>query len=363
MTVKGVVMAGGKGTRLRPITYSIPKPLVPIAGRPCIGYTLDSFFKAGVRNVIITTGYKFESLIEGVLEFKNADQNILFSVEREPAGTAGSVKMASKFLDDTFVVGSGDVLADFDIKELLDFHRKKKAKLTIALTTVEDPSQLGVVDLKDGIIRKFIEKPPRSEAISNLVNAGIYVAEPEVLDHIPAGVPYDFARDLFPKLIMNGFDIHGFEATGTWLDAGRPMDMIMANKVMTKKYGKKTDSSNVKGEVILNTPQKKLENCRIAGSTYIGSEVSIGQGSTVSDSAIYDDVYIGSGVEIVDSMIMDSVRIMDGTKITQSVIMKGTVIGNNCEISHSVLSPRLNLHDNSRVYDVSLSSEVIEEEN
>ncbi len=363
MTVKGVVMAGGKGTRLRPITYSIPKPLVPIAGRPCIDYTLDSFYRAGVRNVIITTGYKFESLIEGVIEFKNTDQNILFSVEREPAGTAGSVKMTSKFLEDTFIVGSGDVLADFDIKELLDFHRKRKSKLTIALTTVEDPSQLGVVDLKDGIIRKFIEKPPRNEAISNLVNAGIYVIEPEVLDHIPAGEPYDFARDLFPKLIDSGFDIHGFQASGTWLDAGRPMDMITANKVMTKKYGQKTESGNVNGNVILKTPQNKLENSRISGSTYIGSDVSIGKDSTVEDSAIYDGVYIGSGVEIVDSMIMDSVRIMDGTRIAQSVIMRGTVIGTNCEISHSVLSPRLNLHDNSRVYNVSLSSEVVEEEN
>lgn len=363
MTVKGIVMAGGKGTRLRPITYSIPKPLVPIAGKPCIDYTLNSFFNAGIKDVIITTGYKFQSLIEGVLQHKKVGQNILFSVEMEPAGTAGSIKIAGDFVDDTFIVGSGDVLADFDINELIKFHRDKKSKFTIALTSVEDPSQLGVVDLEGDMVKRFIEKPTKEEAFSNLVNAGIYVIEPEVLSLIPSNKPYDFGRQLFPELLKSGFKIYGFKANGTWLDTGRPNDMITANQLMTRKYGNKVKTENIDGTVIMPQDAPGLNNGTIKGSTYIGSGVTMGNNSKVDSSAIYDNVTIGSNVEIIDSMIMDSVRIMDGTKIYRSVIMRQTTIGENCEINQSVLSPRLNLQSNSRVYNVSLSSEIVEDEN
>ena len=363
MTIKGIVMAGGKGTRLRPITYSIPKPMVPIAGRPCIDYTLNSFFNAGIKDVIITTGYKFQALIEGVLEHKKPDQNILFSVEMEPAGTAGSIRIAGDFVDDTFVVGSGDVLADFDIRELIKFHRDRKSKLTIALTSVEDPSQLGVVDLENDLVKRFIEKPTKDETFSNLVNAGIYVIEPEILNFIPLNKPYDFGRQLFPELLKSGFKVYGFKASGTWLDTGRPNDMITANQIMTKKYGSKIKTENVDGTVIMPQNATGLKNGIIKGSTYIGNGVNLGKNSTVTSSAIYDNVTIGSNVEIVDSMIMDSVKIMDGTKIYKSVIMRQTSIGENCEINQSVLSPRLNLQSNSRVYNVSLSSEVVEDEN
>lgn len=363
MVLKGIVMAGGKGTRLRPITYSIPKPLVPIAGRPCIDYTLNSFFNAGISDIIITTGYKFQALIEGVLEHKKANQNILFSVEKEPAGTAGSIKIAGDFVDDTFVVGSGDVLADFNIKELIKFHRDKKSKLTIALTSVEDPTQLGVVDLEGDVVKRFIEKPTKEDAFSNLVNAGIYVIEPEVLNFIPPNKPYDFGRQLFPELLKSGFKIYGFRANGTWLDTGRPNDMITANRLMTEKYGNKIKTKNIDGTVIMPQNAPGLKDGIIKGSTYIGNGVNMGRNSTVTSSAIYDNVIIGSDVEIVDSMIMDSVKIMNGTKIYRSVIMRQTSIGENCEINQSVLSPRLNLQSNSRVYNVSLSSEVVEEEN
>ncbi|EQD79039.1 Nucleotidyl transferase domain protein, partial [mine drainage metagenome] len=192
MSIKAVLMAGGKGTRLRPITYSIPKPLVPIAGRPCIGYSLDAYKRAGISDVIITTGYKFEALINGVLEYKDANQNILFSVEKEPAGTAGGVKLVSRFIDDTFIVGSGDVLADFNIKKILEYHKKVNSKFTIVLAEVEDPTQMGIVEMKEGKISKFLEKPSKEEIFSNEVNAGIYVIEPEILDEIPDGIQFDF---------------------------------------------------------------------------------------------------------------------------------------------------------------------------
>lgn len=363
MSLKAVVMAGGKGTRLRPITYSIPKPLVPIAGKPCIGYVLDSYYDAGITDAIITAGYKFEALITGVLKFKHPDQNILFSVEREPIGTAGSIKLVSKFIDDTFIVGSGDTLIDFDIGKILDFHIKNKAKITIALTTVDDPSQLGIVELKDGIITRFVEKPTPEQAFSNLVNAGLYIIEPEILDYIPSGEPYDFAKQLFPKLLDNDVKIHGYIGEGTWLDTGRPNDMIRANQLMTEKYGYSYAEKNVSGKHIINSSLRHFAGSVLKGPTFIGEGASAMNGSIIESSAIYDGVQIGRDVEIKDSILMDGVRVLDGARIEKSVIMRGTVIGEKCEIHESVLAPRLNLQSNSRVYNVSLSSEEIEDDN
>ncbi len=363
VSLKAVIMAGGKGTRLRPITYSIPKPLVPIAGKPCIGYVLDSYYEAGIKDAIITAGYKFEALIDGVIKFKHPDQNILFSVEREPIGTAGSIKLVSKFIDDTFIVGSGDTLADFNIKNILEFHRERKSKLTIALTTVDDPSQFGIVEMKDGVITRFLEKPSPEKAFSNLINAGLYIIEPEILKLIPEGEPYDFAKQLFPKLLENGMKIHGYVGEGTWLDTGRPNDMIRANQLMTEKYGHTFSESGASGKLIINSSLRHFTGTTLLGPTFIGENVMSMNGTVIEGSAIYEGVQIGHDVVIKDSILMDGVKVLDGSRIEKSVIMKSTVIGQKCEIHESVLAPKLNLQSNSRVYNVSLSSEIIEEEN
>ncbi|BAB59222.1 mannose-1-phosphate guanyltransferase [Thermoplasma volcanium GSS1] len=359
MTVKGVLMAGGKGTRLRPITYSIPKPLVPVAGKPVISYILDSFYNAGVKDIIITTGYKFEALIKGVLENKFSDQNILFSVEKDPAGTAGGVKLAENFIDDTFVVGSGDILIDFDVSKMIEEHKKRGANITIALTRVDDPSQFGIAEVDDeGYVKRFLEKPKKSETFSNTINAGVYVIEPSVLEYIPKGVQFDFAKDLFPKAMANGIKIYTYEINGVWLDAGRPGDLIKANQIMVDKYGDR----NINGSRMI-LKARIPDGVNVSGPTYIGEGVAIGKGSSIDSSTIYEGVQIGNDVEIKNSVIMSSCRILDGSKISDSVIMQNTVIGEACEIRNSVLSQKLNLQKGSRVFDVALSSEIIQDEN
>ena len=362
MSLKAVVMAGGKGTRLRPITYAIPKPLVPIAGKPCIGYILDSFYEAGIKDAIITAGYKFDALINGVLKFKHEDQNILFSVEREPAGTAGGVKLVSKFIDDTFLVGSGDTLIDFNIGKILDFHKKKGSKLTLVLTRADDPSQFGIVDIDGSRVVRFLEKPTKEEAFSNLINAGLYIMEPEVLDMIPNGEPYDFAKQLFPSLLERNFPIHGYIGEGTWLDTGRPHDMIRANQIMVEKYGKSYDEDGISGKNIVSSLSLLSRGVVVIGPSYVGSSVRIQPGTKIKASAIYDGVSIGEDVELENSILMDDVMIGSGTKIKNSVIMRHTTIGDKCEIHDSVLAPKLKLQSNSRVYNVALSADVLEEE-
>ncbi len=356
MGLKGIIMAGGKGTRLRPITYSIPKPLIPIAGRPCISYAMDSFYEANVKDFIITTGYKFESLITGVLDSKHPDQNVIFSVEKEAAGTAGSVKLVENFINDTFIVGSGDVLQDFNIKEIIDFHREKKARMTIVLTTVPDPSQFGIVEVKDDKIVRFLEKPSPEEAFSNLVNSGLYVAEPEILEQIPSGRPYDFAKELFPKMLKNNEDIYAVQGNGVWIDTGRPQDLILANTLMVERYGNQVNSSSISGKMILNARPRMGPGSQIQGPSYIGESVKIGSSTKIKGTSIYDGTEIGNNVEIEDSVIMDSVKIADGTKVYRSVIMSSNNISENCEINDSVLSQHISLQKDSRIFNVLLHS-------
>jgi len=359
MSLKGVVMAGGKGTRLRPITYSIPKPLVPVAGKPVISYILDAFYRSGINDIIITTGYKFESLIKGVLENKDSPQNILFSVEKEAAGTAGGVKIAENFLDDTFVVGSGDILIDFDIGEMIKEHQRKKNRITIAVTKVDDPSQFGIAEIdEEGYIKRFLEKPGKNETFSDTINAGVYIMDRSLLRYIPSTGQFDFAKDLFPKLISQGIKIGTYLIDGVWLDAGRPKDVIKANQIMVEKYG---ENFNGSGRAIIRS--KVPQGCSIKPPIYIGEGVHIGNNSTISGSAVYDGVSIGDDVQIENSVIMASSKIMRGTKVVNSVIMQNTTIGEDCEIHDSVLSQTLNLQNGSKVFQVALSSEIVQDEN
>jgi Nucleoside-diphosphate-sugar pyrophosphorylase involved in lipopolysaccharide biosynthesis/translation initiation factor 2B, gamma/epsilon subunits (eIF-2Bgamma/eIF-2Bepsilon) len=356
MAVKGILMAGGKGTRLRPITYAIPKPLVPIAGLSCMEYPIKAFAEAGIRDIIVTTGYKFESLISGVIQKKHPNLNIIFSVEREPAGTAGSIKVVQGFLNDTFVVASGDVLADFDINEILKSHMKSKAIATMVLTEVEDPTQFGIVETRENRVVRFLEKPLQSEIFSNIVNAGIYVFEPEIFNHIPGDQTYDFAKELFPKLLKEGIEINTYIGKGAWLDTGRPRELILANKLMADKYGVEISEPNFKGKMILKERPIGYDFV-IEGSCYLGEGVNIGKGAKVVNSTIYDNVVIGNSTEISDSIIFENCNIKDNSKIGKSLLMKNTTIGKDCEIQESALSANLNIQDRSKIYNVSLSSE------
>ena len=358
MTVKAVVMAGGKGTRLRPITYSIPKPVVPIAGKPCMLYLLDSYYNAGIKDVIVTTGYKFSSLITSIIENRHDDQTILFSVEKEPAGTAGGVKSVSNFIDDTFIVGSGDILSDFNISDILKFHKSMGAKITIVLTEVEDPRQFGIVELENNKIIRFLEKPDKDQTFSHIANTGIYIIEPEIMDYIK-GIPYDFARDLFPELMKNNIDIYGYMGKGVWLDTGRPNDLIIANQIMVEKYGKTYTENFIKGKnIIMDISGLQKAN---VNRCYTGTGIKTGDNVTINRSAIYNNALLENNVEITNSLLMENVTVKSGTKIKNSVIMRNCVIGEDSEILDSIIAPDMDLMGKSRIYNVSLASKIIED--
>ncbi|MEW5761464.1 MAG: nucleotidyltransferase family protein, partial [Candidatus Thermoplasmatota archaeon] len=184
--MKAVILAGGEGRRLRPLTEKRPKPLVPIAGRACIEYVISSLVKSGIKEIIITTSYMSDKLIKAIGNGESYGAGILYSFEDKPCGTAGAVKRVEKFLDGTFIVASGDVVMDIDFQKLYESHKKNNSIATLALTYLSDPRNYGIVEIdRRNRIKRFLEKPKEEEVFSNLINAGIYVLETDVLSYIP----------------------------------------------------------------------------------------------------------------------------------------------------------------------------------
>lgn len=214
-----VILAGGEGTRLRPITLEIPKPLVPIKGKPLMNHIFDLLKKYGIKDVVLSIGYKKDKIIDHYKK-DNQGMNIIFAEEDVPLGTAGPLKLVAKQLRNkgTIIVTNGDNLHDLDIKDMYEHHKKAKALATIALTTVEDPSAYGVARMSGLRILEFVEKPKKEDAPSNFISSGFYLIEPEVLDMIPEGKAM-LEKDVFPKLAKMG-KLFGYPFSGQWFDTG-----------------------------------------------------------------------------------------------------------------------------------------------
>lgn len=215
---KALILAGGRGTRLRPITHEIPKPLVPLHDKPILQHTIDLFKKYGITEILISVGYKAEKIKEYFGNGKRFGVDIIYIEESEPLGTAGPLNLAREHLTDTFMMCNADELKNIDLHEMYLFHKENGAKATIALTTVADPSQYGVAKLMGSKILEFIEKPAQGTAPSNLINAGLYVLEPSIFDFVPKGAG-SIERDVFPRIAQEG-KLFGFPFSGQWFDTG-----------------------------------------------------------------------------------------------------------------------------------------------
>jgi NDP-sugar pyrophosphorylase family protein len=333
--MKAIVLAGGEGQRLRPLTQSRPKPLLPVAGRPCVDFVLRSLVNSGVKELVITTAYMSDRLIRAIADGLGYDASILYSFEGTPAGTAGSVKRVANFIDDTFVVAMGDVLVDLDLRPLIDFHRRRKSIATIALTEVEDPTEYGIVGLgRDGRIEKFKEKPAPEEVFSKLVNAGIYVLEPEVLDLIPENTKFDFSRDVFPKVLAKGLALYGMKIEGVWVDIGRPRDLIRASLEVIRREGREHRLLGQEpfGPAIVGKGLVLEPGVRLGGPLYLGADVHIRRGAVVEGACLYDGVVVEPGATI-----------------RESIVLEGTHIGKDSEVLDSVLSERCSIEEDAHL--------------
>src|SRR5205823_906804 len=257
--VKAVVMAGGEGTRLRPLTSNQPKPMVPVVGKPCMEHILELLKQHGFDEAIVTLAFMPQAIRSYFGDGEGLGLAIEYSVEESPLGTAGSVRLASDKLDETFLVISGDALCDVDLGEIVRVHREREAAVTIGLKSVDNPLEFGIVVTdEDGRIERFLEKPSWGQVFSDTINTGIYVLEPEVLRHVPANRPYDFSKKLFPLLLEMGRPIYGYSMEGYWQDIGN-LDLY-----------RQAYFDALEGNVRLNIP-----GIRLRGNIWLGEGVEL----------------------------------------------------------------------------------------
>jgi mannose-1-phosphate guanylyltransferase len=353
--ITAVILAGGEGTRLRPLTNTRPKPLLPVLGKPCVEYIIRSLAEAGVGTAYITCGYRSQDMVDALGDGKQLGLDLRFAFEDRPAGTAGAVKLLQNDLPGTIVVVSGDVLADVDLCALVALHNEKGALATMALTTVERPEEFGIVGLDDeGRIVRFKEKPRAEEVFSNLINAGIYVLEARALDDIPAGEKYDFSKQLFPKLLERGERLFGAALSGLWKDIGRPRDLLDANLKMAERKGRPLEikGAECSGQIVATSFEAR--GCEIRGPAYIGTGAVVGAGTLLTSCAIGDHVDIGSETTISDSFLMDDCILGDGCTIEGSLLGKGCIIGPGVSLINTVLGDGVRLEGPTSLKDQTL---------
>ncbi|MEJ5254310.1 MAG: NDP-sugar synthase [Acidimicrobiales bacterium] len=302
--MRAVVLVGGFGTRLRPLTSTIPKQMLPIVGRPMIERVIDALSRHGVTDAILSLGYRPDAFLEAYPGDVCAGVRLHYAVEGEPLDTAGAVRFAAEEggIDSTFFVVNGDVLTDLDLTELWRFHREHRAEGTIALTPVDDPSRYGVVPVDEhGRVEAFIEKPPPGEAPSHWINAGTYVLEPSVLDRIPAGRRVSIERETFPAMVADR-SLYALQSDAYWVDAGTPAAYLQAQLDLI---------DGVRGE-----PEPAL-----AGSA------TIDPGAIVEHSVVMEGAQIAPRARVVDSVVLPGARIGEGATVRRSIIGPDALIG------------------------------------
>lgn len=330
---QAVVMVGGRGTRLFPLTENRPKPLLPVLGVPCVEYVIRRLAEGGVEELIMACGYRSEDMLQTIGDGDRFGISIEYSFEEVPAGTAGSVKLLEERLDDRFMVASGDLLADVDMAATAAAH-KGGAIATMALTTVENPSEFGIVGLdSEGRIERFLEKPAPEEAFSNLINAGIYVLDRRALESVPSGRPYDFARDLFPDLLSRGEVLRGHALDGYWKDIGRPADLLQANLHMAALLGEASGHPSAEGvdSVSALLPGSLVEGSRVESSV-VGADCRVTD-AHLQRSLLLPGVALSAGSEVIDSIIGANCQIGARARVRGCVLADGTRVGEGEELN------------------------------
>jgi len=335
-----VILVGGEGTRLRPLTCRTPKSMVPVLNRPFLEHTLAYLKKYGVDSAILAMSYLPEA-IQGYFGDGSAlGIPLTYSVEDNPLGTAGAVKKAEAHLASTFVVLNGDIFTDLDITDILACHRRQGAKVTIALTRVDNPCAFGVVETdRTGKVQHFIEKPPPDQVTSHWINAGIYILEPEVLERVPAGSHYMFERGLFPLLLEMGEPVYGYSFDGYWLDMGTPEKYLCLNHDLLRSRAKSALTGALgKDEVSCDREAVVHPAARIIGPALIAGGCRIDRGAQLRGPVVMaPDVHIGENASIEEAVLWRGARIGAGAVLKQCVIGSNTTIKSNARVINRVV--------------------------
>lgn len=331
MKMKAVIMAGGKGSRLRPLTCTIPKPMARLLGKPIIEYIFETLIASGVTHSSVTLGY-LPHIIEKEYGKKYKSMSLDFFREDEPLGTAGSVRAAAKDFKEPFIVISGDALCDFDFEKIMNYHKASGAKITIVATAKNDPREYGVVKVGgENRVLGFIEKPSWSQAVSNLANTGVYIVNPECLELIPRGKSYDFARDLFPLMLEREMPIYCYNTADYWCDIGNIGVYMECQRDIFDGRIKSHASKTAQG--IFSSSELPKGDYSLVPPVYIGDNVEICEGAVIGPYAVIDDnSYIGKNAKVRYSTILENAWLARDCAVTGALVCSGAALKNGASM-------------------------------
>jgi mannose-1-phosphate guanylyltransferase/phosphomannomutase len=358
--MKAVIMAGGEGTRLRPLTSNQPKPMMPIANRPMMEHIIELLKRHGFDDIVVTVAYQANAIRTYFGNGAEFGVRMVYATEETPLGTAGSVRNASDELDETFLVISGDVLTDIDLGAVVEFHKERKAMATIGLKAMENPLEFGIVITReDGSIERFLEKPSWGQVFSDTINTGIYVLDPSIFEYIEPHKSVDFSSDVFPRMLDDGMPVFGYVADGYWEDVGTLEAYIKAHQDVLDGQvsvdisgfrvgdgiwlgeGSEIDpAANLDGPAIIGDYCRIEAGARLGEYAVLGSNVRVGTDNFIERSVVHDNVYLGPGVRLRGAIIGRSSDLRRGARVEE-----GVVIGDECFIGeHAVIHPGVKIY-------------------
>lgn len=343
--MKALFLAGGMGTRLRPMTDHLPKPMVPIMGIPLLERSIKELKRCGVSEIILSTCYHAECIEQHFGADCRSGVKIHCICEEKPLGTGGAIKNCQKYFDDTFLIFNSDILSNIDLKELIKFHRRKGADVTIAATEVKDPSSYGVIEYDpDERIVSFTEKPKPGEEKSHFINAGIYVFEPRVLDLIPEGKQVSIERDIFPLMLKEGYRMAVYRKGSYWIDIGTPRKYMQAHKDIFEGSCAVEENDFRSAKVYGLENAEVAASAKITGPVWLGRNVHIGADAVIGPNAVIGDGFqAGRGCEIRNSVIWNNVSAGNGVTVDHSVITSGCRVESGVQCTDTIYSPESKL--------------------
>ncbi|MDO5823590.1 bifunctional sugar-1-phosphate nucleotidylyltransferase/acetyltransferase [Methanobrevibacter sp.] len=336
--MKAIILSAGEGSRMRPLTLTKPKTMLPVAGKPIMQYNIESLRKNGIKDILLIVRYKREMVKDYFGDGSDFGVNITYKMQKDFLGTANAISYGKDFIEDSLIVLNGDIILDDEIiKDFIKKYEESKPDTLMLLTEVEDPSAFGVVEIENGNIRSIVEKPKKEEAPSNLVNAGIYVFNEDIFDKIDKTEiskrgEYEIT-DSVALQIEDGKTVMGHKTDKDWIDVGRPWELIEVNEelisnIKTDIKGVIEDGAHIHGEVVLGEGSIIRSGVYIEGNVFIGKNCDIGPNSYIRGNSYFgDNVHVGNAVEIKNSIIMEN------TNVSHLSYVGDSVIGSNCNIA------------------------------
>lgn len=334
MSLPAVILVGGEGTRLRPLTSAMPKPMLPLVDRPLLAFTFEHLARHGVDRAILSCGY-LPTPLESHFGARHGDLALEYRVEPTPLGTGGGIRFGAEGIDETFVALNGDVLHGADLGAMLELHRRTGAAGTILLAPVDDPSRYGLVRVTDeGRVRAFVEKPRPEEIDTDLINAGLYVLEPEVLEVIPDAQAVSIERDVFPRLVEAG-SLYGFRLDGYWRDIGTPESYLDAHRDVLERNFRSEVGDALGGDYTLVADGAQVSpEARLVPPVYVGAGAVVEAGARIGSLAVIGaGARVGAGAAVESAVVGAGATIGSDATINGSIVGERAVVGEDCDVA------------------------------